>query len=563
MKKQISLHFPWLRDSSLQRQLTFFIVLFLVPLHILLLGITAASTLIMYQHTRTTYQNMIDFFMDEIDTSLDFISRFLVNTAAENSTFQSIAYDYSDVDLNMESIRLYRYLQHNVVLYPDLQYLFVHKTRTEPLIVLAPNPTYYAFSLSNFEMRNYLIKYLAANTDGAREWQLLTIEGQQYLLCMLKFNDTQLGALVPISALLEKLEKYQIENGQFTVTAYVPQDGAPRLFARLTLHELRIYAHSSTGDFSIELRSSAPFDSNAPFVFYLLCTVLSLALLAIIPLSRRYMCQHFSKPIDIVLSHMRRAQTGDASVRLPNDIGSCEMNILAQAFNHMMDDIQQLNDRVLDEQKQRSQVYLQCMQLQLSPHFFLNTLNTIYLLSYNDEHKKLQDITLNMIEYFRNVFNSSSPTISLGNELLQCRRYISIYQIRKDQTIDFLTDVPESVMEYPVPPLSILTFVENSLKHAVQNGVRLQISVSIRCVALPEGGIGLQFRLADNGQGFPGPILEHLNAMHPPMEVTGSHIGLPNLQNRLFYCYGTRTSIWYANAENGGAQVTVIIPITF
>ena len=83
MKKQISLHFPWLRDSSLQRQLTFFIVLFLVPLHILLLGITAASTLIMYQHTRTTYQNMIDFFMDEVDTSLDFISRFLVNTAAE------------------------------------------------------------------------------------------------------------------------------------------------------------------------------------------------------------------------------------------------------------------------------------------------------------------------------------------------------------------------------------------------------------------------------------------------------------------------------------------------
>jgi len=256
-------------------------------------------------------------------------------------------------------------------------------------------------------------------------------------------------------------------------------------------------------------------------------------------------------------------QTGAPPARLPNDIGSCEMNILAQAFNHMMDDIQQLNDRVLDEQKQRSQVYLQCMQLQLSPHFFLNTLNTIYLLSYNDEHKKLQDITLNMIEYFRNVFNSSSPTISLGNELLQCRRYISIYQIRKDQTIDFLTDVPESVMEYPVPPLSILTFVDNSLKHAVQNGVRLQISVSIRCVALPEGGIGLQFRLADNGQGFPGPILEHLNAMHPPMEVTGSHIGLPNLQNRLFYCYGTRTSIWYANAENGGAQVTVIIPITF
>ena len=42
MKKQISLHFPWLRGSSLQRQLTFFIVLFLIPLHILLLGITAA-----------------------------------------------------------------------------------------------------------------------------------------------------------------------------------------------------------------------------------------------------------------------------------------------------------------------------------------------------------------------------------------------------------------------------------------------------------------------------------------------------------------------------------------
>ncbi len=37
-------------------------------------------------------------------------------------------------------------------------------------------------------------------------------------------------------------------------------------------------------------------------------------------------------------------------------------------------------------------------------------------------------------------------------------------------------------MEYAVPPLSVLTFVENSLKHAVRNGVRLHISVSIRCV---------------------------------------------------------------------------------
>lgn len=560
MKKKILF---WPRGSSLQRQLTFFIVLFLVPLHILLLGITASSTLILYQHTRTSYQNMIDFFMDEMDTSLNFISRFLVNTAAKNNTFQSIAYDYSDADLNMERIRLYQYLQHNAALYPDLQYLFVHKMRTEPLMVLAPNLTYHSFSLSNFEMRDYLTKHLTDNADDSRKWQLLDIQHESYLLRILKFNDTQLGAIVPISVLLEKLEKYHIENGQFTVTAYMPQDGAPRPPARLTLRELCIYAHSSAGDFSIELRSSAPFDSNAPFVFYLLCTVLSLLLLTIIPLSRHYMRQHFSDPIDIVLSHMRRVQAGDAFARLPDDIGSCEMNILARAFNRMMDDIQQLNARVLEEQKQHSQVYLQCMQLQLSPHFFLNTLNTIYLLSYNDEHQKLQDITLNMIEYFRNVFNSSSPTIPLGDELLQCRRYISIYQIRREQTIDFLTDVPESLMEYAVPPLSVLTFVENSLKHAVRNGVRLHISVSIRCVELAESGIGLQICLVDNGNGFPGPVLERLSAMRPPVEVTGGHVGLANLQNRLFYRYGMRASIRYANAADGGAHVTVTIPITF
>lgn len=116
---------------------------------------------------------------------------------------------------------------------------------------------------------------------------------------------------------------------------------------------------------------------------------------------------------------------------LTENMGSMEMDHMAASFNTMIHRIQTMKIELYEKELQRTQLDLQCLQLQLSPHFFINTLNTIYFLSINEENLQLQSLTLEFMEYFRAVFKSSSSLIPLRKELEQCSHYISIQQVQK------------------------------------------------------------------------------------------------------------------------------------
>jgi len=116
--------------------------------------------------------------------------------------------------------------------------------------------------------------------------------------------------------------------------------------------------------------------------------------------------------------------------------------------------------------------------------------------------------------------------------------------------------------DIPVPTLSVLTFVENSIKHgAGETGRDITIDVTVRKIREQQTD-KMQILISDDGVGFPGEIIETYNSDFKPKEDwrQGEHIGFRNIYKRLFLLYGNQFSLSLRNTGTG-TEVEIRIPL--
>jgi hypothetical protein len=115
---------------------------------------------------------------------------------------------------------------------------------------------------------------------------------------------------------------------------------------------------------------------------------------------------------------------------------------------------------------QRSQFELRLLRAQVQPHFLFNTLNNMYYEAFMDSPRtallieRLSDI----MRYF--VDQSSRDTVALGTEVQFLDNYIQLEKIRiiPEPDIAFEKQFDAGVL---VPPMLLMTFVENIFKHGI------------------------------------------------------------------------------------------------
>ena len=106
------------------------------------------------------------------------------------------------------------------------------------------------------------------------------------------------------------------------------------------------------------------------------------------------------------------------------------------------------------------------------------------------------------------------------------------------QRLAFSIDIPAQLRAHPVPPMMLLTLVENAIKHGLNPSPAGGL---IRIVARADGD-RLILSVADTGVGFaPG---------------SGAGTGLANIRARLAAQFGDRASLALENNELGGVTAT-------
>ena len=119
---------------------------------------------------------------------------------------------------------------------------------------------------------------------------------------------------------------------------------------------------------------------------------------------------------------------------------------------------------------EKQQVELKNLQLQIRPHFLINAFNLIYTLAQDKESEHIQQIMLYLSDYFRYIFRSDRSLELFGKELKLIEGYINMAQIRYPGSIEIVYDISPEIAYVRIPPLLLHNFIENIIKHVVNQG---------------------------------------------------------------------------------------------
>jgi hypothetical protein len=144
------------------------------------------------------------------------------------------------------------------------------------------------------------------------------------------------------------------------------------------------------------------------------------------------------------------------------------------------------------------QLQLQSIRNQMDPHFTYNALNAVGSLIYKGEKDQAYQYLKGLSDLLRMVTGDADEvTWSLSAELEFVHKYLSIEKLRFREKFSYEVNVEEKLGGVMVPKMSVLSFVENAIKHGLRHKeYNRRLSITAEGV---KSGIKIEIR--DNGIG--------------------------------------------------------------
>ena len=197
--------------------------------------------------------------------------------------------------------------------------------------------------------------------------------------------------------------------------------------------------------------------------------------------------------------------------------------------------------RVRSEQ-QLDEARLAMLQAQIEPHFLFNTLATVRRL-YQTDAAAAEAMLSNLMRYLAVALpEMRAASSTLGREAALAESYLEIQRMRMGRRLEFAIDIPQALREAAMPPMMLLTLVENAIKHGV---APVPEGGSVR-VSAAAGDGELRLQVADSGQGF--------------TKTSGGGTGLANIRARLAGLYGRAAQVALTQNRPRGVIATIALP---
>lgn len=282
---------------------------------------------------------------------------------------------------------------------------------------------------------------------------------------------------------------------------------------------------------------------NAYMTFFL-CTIAFIS----IAFAISYM---ITRPLSRVQKKMKQAVRHDLSLRLSEHEYSGEVKELAETFNTILNDLNQIIERLKMEEKQKDAVHFQMLLAQMNPHFLLNTLNTMKWISLRQGQQQIADICISLGKLLEKSLNAEIDLICLKEEMELIQAFVYIQQIRYNHRFQVLIDNELQEDYVLVPKFSLQPLVENAIKYGIAHE-RNDGVITIR-IRRHENKSLLVLEVEDNGIGFE-------RAMQKEKKPKREGIGLNNIRKRLSLLFkedGELTIIPLAR----GSLVRITLPL--
>ncbi len=119
-------------------------------------------------------------------------------------------------------------------------------------------------------------------------------------------------------------------------------------------------------------------------------------------------------------------------------------------------------------EKERISAELSFLKAQINPHFFFNTLHTIYSLTDTDPSAAKESLyTLShMMRYV--IYETKNDLTSLRKEINFIEDYIKLMKVRLPKNVQIIFEIQSAFRDLQVAPMLFLPFIENAFKHGIR-----------------------------------------------------------------------------------------------
>lgn len=146
---------------------------------------------------------------------------------------------------------------------------------------------------------------------------------------------------------------------------------------------------------------------------------------------------------------------------------------------------QQVFERQLAEQKLKNDLLASkhaALKAQINPHFLFNTLSFIHSKAISSNNPILDKAILLLSDILRHALRDTADDslVDLQNEMQHIQRLIELQQLRFNGRFYVNMHVEDVDTSLRIPPLILMTFFENALKHGVYDEVNDPICLQVR-----------------------------------------------------------------------------------
>ena len=291
---------------------------------------------------------------------------------------------------------------------------------------------------------------------------------------------------------------------------------------------------------------------NVEHIFRILSAILFVVVVSVI-LVGICISRIFSKPTKRLISAMRDFEKNAKDFEFEHVTGTQEIEAVSSSFGHLVVRIQQLMEKVRNEEITLRKTELKALQAQINPHFLYNTLDAIVWRCEEEINKDAEDMVNALAKLFRISISRGHELITIDKEMQHAQNYLQIQKFRYKNQFSYYFDVDEECLQYYCNKITLQPIIENAIYH----GLNLMVDDGEIYIKIAQDEENVIFTVRDNGVGMTEEqCREILQRDHS--DRTG--IGIKNVNDRIKIYFGEEYGLEIKSELDEGTEVIIRMP---
>lgn len=511
----------------------------------------------------------------QISANLEAITNGLVGIYISDNSFNSMQYLPKSNERLIARTTVFSRLAMLPALYPSLDMVFAYSSFSGDYL--------YRFVGNNsYKERERILEasrlWIQDAEQSTGRWQSYIVGEDVFLIYVYNNDDAYVGSAINIRVLLEKLFHSTNSSGDLAIllkndqvifgadslpqsfsppieSQYLEMEGKEYLAVTATIENTEYKLLLMTPESSLALSSLVKYRT---VIILIGCSVVLFLGISVI------MRRTFVQPVQSLVKTMNKVSKGDLQVRVQveEDRMLEDYRIIGDAFNRAMDQAQLLTKRIYEKELEQQKLHLRNLQMQITPHFIINSLNIIHAASVARKYEIVEDMCTHLSRYFHYFMETNRDLVHLQDEAEYTENFLHIQELRFSNRFEYSISIPAFLKKALVPTMVLKTFAENSIKYAMEGQKYVRLSIRAKMISTADGAL-LELSIEDNGPGYPPEILRSLGGQGAPEYDTSEHTGIWNMKERMRLMYGEKACLKISERLDSGAFTQILLPLQF